>query len=88
MVLTEQQRQANAKRQAAYKAKRSTGGDNGDRQLNQYVTTATKLTLTRLAKHHKVTERAMLERLILDAGEVVQQGLTDDELENFLSITR
>jgi hypothetical protein len=56
-----------AERQAAYRQSRSTTGENGERRINTWVSTGAALALARLARHHDITHRAMLERLIVDA---------------------
>ena len=62
-----------AERQAAYRDRRATAGDNGERRINTWVSTGAALALDRLAQHHKLSKRAMLERVLLEAyGELVQ----------------
>jgi dephospho-CoA kinase len=77
---------SNAERQAAYRQRRTTAGDNGERKLGVYVSTSVKLALTRLAKRYDITEKEMLERLITDADEAVKKSLHDDsEFERYMS---
>jgi hypothetical protein len=54
-----------AERQAAYRHSRSTAGENGERRINTWVSTGAALALARLARHHGITHREMLERLIV-----------------------
>lgn len=68
----------NAQRQAAYRATRPTAGENGERRLNTYITTAASLGLDRLANHYGVTKRQMLEQLILREDASVQASLEID----------
>jgi hypothetical protein len=68
----------NAQRQAVYRARRAEAGDNGDRRINTWVTTAAALALGRLAQPYAVTQREMLERLILSAETAVTDGLDPD----------
>jgi hypothetical protein len=56
-----------AERQAAYRRSRSTAGENGERRINTWVSTGAALALARLARHHGVTHREILERLIVAA---------------------
>lgn len=67
-----------AQRQAAYRARRQDAGDNGERRLNTWISTGAHLALTRLARHHQVTQRAMLERFILAEDERVLAELALD----------
>jgi hypothetical protein len=64
-----------AERQAAYRTKRSTAGDNGDRRLNTWVTTGAALALSRLAHRYGVTQREMLERLIIAPDQQIIDSL-------------
>jgi hypothetical protein len=68
-------RTAAAERQAAYRKNRPTAGENGERRINTWVTTGTALALARLARHHGVTNRAMLERLIVAADDTITAKL-------------
>lgn len=64
-----------AKRQAAWRNRRATAGENGERRINTWVSTGAALALARLARHHGLTQRAMLERLIAVADEAVTAEL-------------
>jgi hypothetical protein len=70
-----------AERQAAYRKKRPFAGAAGDgeRNLNTWVSTAAALALARLARHHAVSQREVLERLILAADEAILATLNVDE---------
>lgn len=62
-----------AERQAAYRDRRATAGDNGERRINTWVDAGVALALDRLAEHHKLSKRETLERVLLKAyGELVQ----------------
>lgn len=74
-----------AQRQQAYRAGRARAGDNGELRINTFVATSAAFALKRLAKHHGVTQRAMLERLIHDADKVVVAPMDDAEFERYLS---
>ncbi|MDF0607207.1 hypothetical protein HZU77_016445 [Neisseriaceae bacterium TC5R-5] len=56
-----------AERQAAYRAKRPFAGDdnNGERRVNFFVSTAAFCALERLAVHHGVSKKQMLETLLI-----------------------
>jgi len=70
-----------AERQAAYRDRRATAGDNGERRINTWVSTRTALALVRLARHHKLSKREVLERLVLASDEGISSGLDPDSAE-------
>jgi hypothetical protein len=63
--------QSPAERQAAYRRRRPTAGENGERRLNTWVSTGAALALARLARREGVPQRVVLERLVLAADEAV-----------------
>jgi hypothetical protein len=75
--------QTTAERQAAYRARRATAGNdgNGERRLSIWVTTETDLALARLAFRYSVTKREMLERLVVRADAAVIRRLEPDSAE-------
>lgn len=58
---------SNAQRQAAYRAKHLSGLDNDGSRLNLIVSDGAKRALERLASCYGVTQRAMLEKVLIDA---------------------
>lgn len=70
-----------AERQADYRERRVTAGENGERRLNTWVSTGAALALDRLARRHGLSKRAMLERLVLDADEGIVSALDPDSAE-------
>ena len=66
-----QARTTAAEWQAAYRRNRSAAGENGERRINPWVTTGASLTLARLARHHGLANRDILERLITAADEKI-----------------
>jgi hypothetical protein len=70
-----------AERQAAYRKRRSTAGENGERRINTWVSTRAALALSRLAFRYSVTNRAMLERLIITADDEIAAKLEPDSSE-------
>ncbi len=76
----------NAQRQQAYRANRHTAGQDGTGELriNTFVSRSAALGLKRLAKHHGITQRAMLELLIGDADKAVEAPMDDAEFERYL----
>mgnify|MGYP000923890670 CR=1 FL=1 len=77
---------SSAERQRAYRAQRPFAGDNGERRLQAWVTTGTLLALGRLARHASTTQRAILEQLILAADQATQQGMSNADFEQYLSL--
>ncbi len=65
-----------AERQAKYRAGRATAGQLGDKRLNTWVSADTSYALQRLAKHHGVSQREMLERLVRTADQDVLKSLS------------
>lgn len=79
-----------AERQAAYRDRRSTAGDNGDRRLNTWLTTGASLALARLAKRYGVTQREMIERMVLGADTDILNTLDPESQEwnTYMCVTR
>jgi hypothetical protein len=77
-----------AERQAAYRKNRATAGDNGERRINVWVSTATALALQRLARRGAVTQRSVIEELVLAADEQAAASLTEEEWAGYFSVTR
>lgn len=70
-----------AERQAVYRAGRSEAGENGERRINMFVSTAAALALNRLAKYEGVTKREMLERVLISAQEFIASEFEPDSEE-------
>lgn len=72
-----------AERQAAYRARRAGGGDdgNGERKLSVWVSAETALALGRLARHEGLTQRAIIERLVLADDERHLAAIASDSAE-------
>jgi hypothetical protein len=68
-----------AERQRAYRQRRQEDAE----RLNLVVSVSAKRQLERLARHHGVTQRAMLERLLAEA-----EGAAVDSLKDSASQTR
>jgi hypothetical protein len=77
-----------AERQAAYRKNRATAGDNGERRINVWVSTATALALQRLARRGAVTQRSVIEELVLAADEQAAASLTEEEWAEYFNVTR
>ena len=69
-----------AQRQAAYRARRSHAGldGNGERHLSVWIDTSTWLALARLARRYAVTKRSMIERLVLAEDELILAAIEPD----------
>lgn len=74
----------NAERQKEYRKNRGVAGENGERRINMFVSTGAFLSLKRLATHHGLTQRAMLEQLITNADRVVTTDMSDDAFDKYL----
>ena len=72
-----------AQRQAAYRARRSHAGDdgNGERRLNLWIRTRTDLAIERLARRYCVTQREIIERLVIAEDDRVSSSIDLDSPE-------
>jgi hypothetical protein len=79
-----------AERQRAYRASRPFAGEdgNGERRLNTWVSTRAALALERLAARYGVTNRELLERLVLAEDEKVLQSINLDSPEGEAYLAR
>ena len=68
-----------AERQRRYRCNRPTAGENGERRLNTWISTAAALALKRIAAHEGISQRAALERLILDTDNANLAALRSNE---------
>jgi hypothetical protein len=70
-----------AERQAAYRARRAFAGPQGDgeRRISTWISTAATFALARLAHRYGVTQRAMLERLLIGEDERILSSLASDD---------
>jgi hypothetical protein len=75
--------QTAAQRQAAYRKRRPEAGDNGERRLNTWLSTGAALALKRLAAHHGMTQRQILEQMLISAeDEILEELRSNDEAFN------
>ena len=79
---------SNAERQARYKKTRykANNGD-GEYQLNCWLTSQAKFALKRLAKHHGMTQRAVLEWLLIENDEATFRALSEEGKDDYLGVT-
>jgi DNA-binding MarR family transcriptional regulator len=75
-----------AQRQKRYRENRKLA-DNGFRQINTWISTEAYEALRRMARRDGVTQRELIERLLIDAQDMVMRRLTDDELSTYLSLS-
>lgn len=66
-----------AERQAKFRKTRQSAGPtgNGERRLNTWLSTGAALALGRLARHQKISQRAVLEQLIAAADDKILLAL-------------
>lgn len=69
--------QSNAERQANYRARHLKSEDGRGERLNVVIDVHAKACLARLARHHGISQREVLERLLGDAEQTVLEGLAD-----------
>jgi len=78
----------NAEIQADYRNSRSLAGDTGEQRMYTWVSTGAKLALKRLALRSNISQRKMLEQLLIQADEEIKEGLSDSEFDVYLGITQ
>ena len=76
-----------AQRQAAYRSRRDHG--EGERRLNTWISTSASFALERLARRHRLTRRALIERLVLAADQDMIATLDRDtpEWDHYFGVT-
>jgi hypothetical protein len=72
-----------SQRQAAYRARRPHAGydGNGERRLSVWIETRAALALARLARRYGVTQRALIERLVIAEDERILAGIKHDSAQ-------
>lgn len=72
-----------AERQAAYRDRQAHGGKDGDgqRRVSMWLSTGVALALARLACRYGVTQRELIERMVLAEDERVLAGIPSDSAE-------
>jgi hypothetical protein len=76
-----------AERQKRYRENRKLAGENGYRQINTWISTEAYEALRRLARRDGVTQRELLERLLIEAQSKLIARLSDEELAEYLSLS-
>lgn len=75
--MLEAKRKDNAKRQAEYRKRHIKDGS--DQRLNVILDLDVKLALERMAKHHGVSNKTILERVLLDAQSNLLEYMNDEQ---------
>jgi hypothetical protein len=72
-----------AQRQAEYRARQADGGKegNGQRRVSLWLSTSGALALARLACRYGVTQRALIERMVLEEDKRVLSTIALDSAE-------
>ena len=71
-----------AERQRAYRQRAR--AERNQRRVSTWLDASAAIAIERLAKHWNVSQRQVIERLAIDAQDVVMRQLDDDGLERFL----
>ena len=74
----------NAERQRKYRKSRKNAGENGQKQLNVWISTGAKLNIERLASYYSVTQSELLERLIASEYDSAIKDMSDTDFELML----
>jgi hypothetical protein len=75
-----------AERQKRYRENRRLVG-NGYRQINTWISTEAYEALRRMARRDGVTQREMLEQVLIAAQDRIMRVLSDDELSEYLLLS-
>lgn len=81
--------QTTAQRQAAYRARRRKVGEEGkpgDARLNVWLSYPAHAGLTRLARHRGISQRELLESLLVALDSATAHQLNDSELDTYFGI--
>lgn len=81
---------SSAERQATYRKARAIAGENGERRINTWISTGSALALARLSRRYGVTQRQMIERLVLEEDRKIRDALDPDshEWSDYFSVTQ
>jgi hypothetical protein len=75
-----------AERQRKYRENRKQAGENGYRQINTWISTEAYEALRRMARRDGVTQRELIERLLIKEQNRIMRRLSDTELNEYLLI--
>jgi hypothetical protein len=73
-----------AERQRKYRESRKTAGENGFRQINTWISTEAYEALRRMARRNGVTQRELIERLLVKEQDRILRRLSDAQLDEYL----
>ncbi len=76
---------SSAQRQRAYRQRAQV--DANQRRVNTWISAEAALALRRLARRHGVTQREIIERLVIAAQDEVMRDLADADFERYLGVT-
>lgn len=77
----------NAERQARYRRNTRERREDYTARLNTELLFGAKSALKRLALHHGLSQREMLEQLITQADDALRQSMNDEECDRYLDLT-
>ena len=80
MALTSAQRQAALRKRRQSQA---VGAENGEGayRINTFIKASAANALSRMARHHDITQREMLERVLKDAEDALTVGWSDSQID-------
>lgn len=78
---------SNADRQRAYRERHLNSTEGTADRLAMLVDVDAKRKLERLARHHGITQRAMLERIIADTERALVDGMQAGEQKAYYAVT-
>lgn len=78
-----------AQRQAEYRARKAQAGgvDQAERVIHAWVSSRAMQALGRMAQHEGVTQKALLERVLIEREEGFLSQMSDTEAARYLSVT-
>ncbi|MDP2770548.1 MAG: hypothetical protein Q8O81_12035 [Giesbergeria sp.] len=83
--MLEEKKKDNAKRQAEYRKRHIKEGS--DQRLNVILDLDVKLALERMAKFHGVSNKSLLERVLLDAQSCLLENMNDEQQTRYYGAT-
>lgn len=82
--MLEAKKKDNAKRQAEYRKRRIKEGS--DQRLNVILDLAAKLALERMAKHYGVTNKSLLERVLLETQSRLVETMDGEQQTRYYDV--
>jgi LAS superfamily LD-carboxypeptidase LdcB len=83
--------QTAAQRQAAARARRrnqAVGAEKGEHahQINTFIKASAANALRRMARHHGVSQRELLERMLTEAEELLTHGWSEHQIDQYYNL--